>query len=126
MHYLKIAALVTVSFFAPIKLLLVASTLLVLADSVTGMLAARKRGEAISSAGMRRTVSKLLVYQGAIIAGFLIEMLMSGALPVAKLVAGCVAAVEGKSALENLDAINGSSVFKTIVEKIGSKNDRAP
>ncbi len=124
MPWFKAAALVSLAFFAPIKMLLIVAILLSLVDAVTGTLAARKRGEAITSAGFRRTVGKMLIYQIAIIAGYLIELLMSGALPVSKLTAGCIAVAEGKSCLENLDAINGTSVFKTIVDKIGSKNDR--
>lgn len=123
-HWLKMAAVVVWAFLVPIHTLLVVATLLVLADATTGILAAHKRKEPITSAGMRRTVSKLLIYQGAILVGFLIEVMMSGALPVAKLIAGCISAVEGKSCLENLDTVNGSPIFKAIIDRIGSKNDR--
>jgi phage-related holin len=125
MLWLKSAALVVLAFLAPIHTLLVAAIVLTLIDAVTGVLAARKRGERIRSAGLRRTISKLVVYNAAIVAGLAIEIMMSGALPVSKLVAGCIAVVEGKSVLENADTISGAPVFGAVIAKLGSKNDSA-
>jgi phage-related holin len=122
--YLKGLGLAALAFLAPIHLLLAAAVVLTLIDAVTGILAARKRREKIRSAGLRRTVSKLVVYQGAIVAGYMVEVMMGGSLPVSKLVAACIAVVEGKSVLENCDAISGSPVFGAVIDRLGSANQK--
>ena len=117
-------SLSALAVFAPIKALFLVTGILILSDLVTGILAARKRGQKISSAAMRRTITKVFVYQCAIGIGFLIETYMlDGFVPVSKIAAGLISLVEGKSIFENLDVINGHPIFKTLVEKLGSVND---
>lgn len=112
------------AIFVPIKELFLVTLVLIVVDLISGMLAARKKGLSIRSAGIRRTVSKLLVYFTAIGVGFLIEQFMlEGFIPVSKIAAGLISVVEGKSIFENLDTINGSPVFKALVQKLGSVND---
>jgi len=114
----------TVAIFAPIKALLLVTGLLIFSDLVTGILAARKKKKKITSAGLRRTVTKIAIYNTAIILGFLTEKyILDGFLPLSKIAAGLISVVELKSVLENLDAVNGSSIFKTLIEKLGSIND---
>lgn len=114
----------TVAIFAPIKALLLVTGLLIFSDLVTGILAARKKKKKITSAGLRRTVTKIAIYNTAIILGFLTEAyILDGFLPLSKIAAGLISVVELKSVLENLDAINGSSIFKTLIQKLGSVND---
>jgi Bacteriophage holin family len=116
--------LASLAALAPIQAVLVTVGILIIADLFTGMLAAIKRGEKISSAAMRRTISKMFVYQLAVICGFLLETyLMSSVLPVAKIVAGVIGMVEFKSILENSNTIMGGDVFKIILSKLGSDND---
>ena len=50
------------SFFFPIKHFLIFTIFVVFADTVTGMLAAKKRGEKITSKGLYRTSQKVVVY----------------------------------------------------------------
>jgi phage-related holin len=110
--------------FAPIKSILIVTGFLIITDLISGILAAKKRGETISSSGLRRTVTKMLVYNLAVISGFLVEKYMiSDILAISKLIAGVISIVELKSILENLNTINGSSIFKGIIEKLGSSND---
>jgi hypothetical protein len=117
-------SLSALAVFAPIKALFLVTGILILSDLFTGILAARKRGQKISSAAMRRTITKVFVYQCAIGIGFLIETYMlDGFVPVSKIAAGLISLVEGKSIFENLDVINGHPIFKTLVEKLGSVND---
>jgi hypothetical protein len=117
-------SLSALAVFAPIKALFLVTGILILSDLVTGILAARKRGQKISSAAMRRTITKVFVYQCAIGIGFLIETYMlDGFVPVSKIAAGLISLVEGRSIYENLDVINGSSVFKSLIKKLGSTND---
>lgn len=115
--------LVLASVLAPIKSLLIACGALIVADMITGIMAARKRGEPIKSAEMRRSLSKMVVYQVAIISGFVLEQYMlEGLLPVSKVVAGVIGMVEFKSVLENTSAIAGQDVLKLVLDKLGSKN----
>lgn len=114
----------TLAVFAPVKAILIVTGVLIMADLISGVLAAKKRGESISSAGLRRTITKIFVYNMAVITGFLVEKYMiTDLFPISKLIAGIISVVELKSILENLNTINGTDIFKTIIEKLGSSND---
>lgn len=124
MNLLKYLALSAWSILVPIHAAMGAAGVLILVDLVLGILAARKRGEKITSAAMRRTISKMLIYQSAVITGFLCEKyLLSNFIPVSKLVAGVIGVVEMQSILENSDTINGGPIFKKVIKLLGSKND---
>lgn len=115
--------LVTLSLLAPIKPLLLACGALIIADTITGMFAAHKRKEKISSAEMRRSITKMFVYQIAIISAFVLEKYMlDGLLPVSKVVSGVIGMVEFKSILENVSTIAGQDILKMVMDKMGSKN----
>lgn len=112
--------------FAPIKALIFSVGFLIFVDCVTGVWAAKTRGEKISSAALRRTVSKMVIYQMAILSGFLVEHYMISELfPISKLVAGAIGMVEFKSVLENSTVITGQDLFKSLIQKLGSKNDKS-
>lgn len=122
--YLESLVLVTASVFAPIKAAIIVAMALIMADLVFGLIAAKKRGEKLSSSGLRRTVTKVFVYEVAIMLGFLTETYMIGqAIPLVKLISGLIGIVELKSVLESLDELNGSSLFSSVIQKLGSKND---
>lgn len=114
----------TVAVLAPIQAVLLSVGFLIIADLVTGVWAARKRGEPITSAALRRTISKMLIYQLCIISGHLVEHnLMNDAVPVTKLIASVIGLVELKSLLENANGILGVDIFRELVKRLGSKND---
>lgn len=113
------------AIFAPIKAVIIVTGVLVVADLITGLIAAHKRGEKINSAGLRRTVTKTTVYLSAVCLGFLVEKFMiDSILPISKLISGIIGVVELKSLMENLNVIYGSDIFKSIIEKLGSVNDK--
>jgi phage-related holin len=112
-----------VGFFAPIHTLMLVVVALVILDLITGMMAAHKKQEKISSAGIRRTVSKFLVFEVAILAGFLIQYILKDLIPIANLVAGVIALTEGKSLFENLNVIYGQDLFTKVITNLGSVND---
>ena len=115
--------LVLAATLAPIKPLLLACGVLIVADAITGIMAAKKRKEPINSADMRRSLSKMVVYQVAIISGFVLEVYMLDNLaPVSKIVGGVIGMVEFKSILENVSVIAGQDVLQLVIEKLGSKN----
>ena len=110
---------------APIKMVMITVGFLILADLITGIWAAIKRGEEINSSAMRRTISKMFVYQITVIGGFLLETyILSGSVPVSKIVAGVIGMVEFKSVLENSNVIVGDDVYAIILKKLGSDNDK--
>lgn len=123
--YLGNLILAGLAALAPIKPVMITVGALIVMDLVAGVAAAIKRKESIRSAALRRTVSKMLVYQVAVISGFLCETyLIDHALPVSKLVAGMIGAVELKSILENVNEVNGSPIFDKLIKSLGSINDK--
>jgi hypothetical protein len=125
MDFLKNLIVVLLAVFAPIKTMIIVTVVLVIADLITGVLVARKKGQAITSAGLRRTVTKTGVYFTAICLGFLVEIFMIESIfPISKIVSGLIGVVELKSLMENLNYIYGSDIFKTIIDKLGSINDK--
>ncbi len=119
MKTLQAVALAAVAIFAPIHAAIYTAFCLIIVDLASGLVAAKKRGEAITSSGIKRTVGKIVLYEVAICAAFLVQQYLTGDLfPALKLVTALVGLVELKSILENLDAINGSPLFKAIVSKI--------
>lgn len=112
--------------FAPIQPIIITVGVLIFADCFTGVWAAIERKERISSAALRRTVSKMFIYQTALLSGYLVELYMiNQLLPISKLVAGAIGMVEFKSILENCTAISGQDLFKSLIKKLGSKNDKS-
>ena len=126
-QWLKAAGLAVVAILAPIHSVMLTAGILIFLDLALGVAAAKKRQEPITSAALRRTVTKIVVYQTGIITAFLCErFLLSGSIPIVKLAAGAIGLVEIKSILENLDTVNGAPVFKSIITSLGSKNDEPP
>lgn len=122
-EYLYKGLLVLSALLAPVKPLLISCGALIVADMVTGMVAASKRKEKINSADMRRSVSKMVVYQVAILSAFILEKYMlHDILPVSKVVSGVIGMVEFKSILENASVIAGEDILKLVLAKLGSKN----
>lgn len=123
-EWLNKLALASMAALAPIKMVMITVGFLIMVDLVTGIWAALKRGEKVSSAAMRRTVSKIFIYQLAVVSGFMLETyILDGILPVAKIVAGVIGMVEFKSILENSNHIVGGDIFKLVIQKLGSDND---
>ena len=123
-NWIKALAASVVAVFAPIYSVMATVGFLIAADLITGIIAARKRGEKISSAALRRTISKVCVYQLAIMSGFLVETYIGIGIPVSKMVAATIGMVELLSVLENLQQVHGSPIFSKIISKLGSDNDK--
>lgn len=122
--WLEVIGLSLLAVLAPIQTVLTTTFALILADTLFGVLAARKRKEPITSSGLRRTISKIVIYEAALICAYLCEhYLMSGSVPAVKLISGVIGLVELKSIVESLDELNGDPIFKTLISKLGSNND---
>lgn len=121
----KIGALITatIAVFAPIQTVLLTAMVLLTADLITGVLAAYKRGEKISSAGFGRTIAKAFVFQAVIMLGFLTETYLTGAsIPVCKIITSYIGLTELTSIVENMNSISGGSLLKALLAKLSSKN----
>lgn len=124
MEWLKALFLSVIAVFAPVHAVMFTVGFLIFADLITGIIAAHKRGEKITSAGVRRTISKMVVFQLAIMSAFLIETYISVGVPITKLAAATIALTELLSVMENVESVYGSPIFKSIIKKIGSDNDK--
>lgn len=112
-----------VAALAPIHAVMITVGVLIFADLFTGIYAAYKNNEEISSARLRDSLTKICVYQTVIITGFLVEThLIEGLVPVVKLVAGIIGMVEITSLIENSNKILGKNIFGMLLDKLGSKN----
>ncbi len=119
MKHLQALGLALIALFAPIQAAVVTTLVLIILDLITGVLAANKKGEPLTSAGLKRTVGKVLLYELAIGASFLVQQYLTGDLfPASKLVTAMIGLVELSSMLENLDVLNGSPVFQAIIARI--------
>jgi phage-related holin len=125
-EFLTKAGIAVLAVFAPVKSIMIVVGVLVIADLITGILAARKRGEPITSAGFRRSVAKTLIYQSAIMLSFLTQQYLVGddLFSIVKVTAGIIGMTELYSCVENLNVLNGSPIFKALLDKLGSKNDQ--
>lgn len=125
LEYLKATLIGIVAVLAPIHTMMITVLVLLSADTLTGIWAAIKRNEGINSAGLRRTITKAVMYMLALICGFICQKyLLADILPVVNIIASAVGVVELKSILENADSITGGSLFKSLIEKLGSVNDK--
>jgi phage-related holin len=102
--------------FAPLLPIAVVLGILIFLDFVTGAYKAYKAGENISSRKMSHTVSKMFLYQIAIIAGFLAETYILMGIPITKIVSGFIALTELKSISENIASVTGINYWKKIQE----------
>ncbi len=121
---------VLVAFFAPVVGFLVFTLALVVCDTVTGIMAARKRKEKINSRGLRRTTEKFVVYALAIgLAHGFIETFEVPLLPLTYIVSGWIALHELKSNFENIQEVSGLDLWskiKDVLPKFGKKNEKDP
>lgn len=123
MKSLGLLAASLLAIFAPIETVLATTLVLVAVDLVTGVIAAKKQGLPITSAGFGRTVSKLAVYEVAVLVGFLVEQYMTGAaIPISKIISAFIALTETTSIVENLNIITGTNLFASLLTSIGSQN----
>ena len=120
----KTWVLACMSIFLPIRELMLTIGFLVGADMVVGIWKALKTGQQIRSRRMSDTITKMLLYQLAIVSGFLIEKyIITDILPIAKLIGSVIAIIEFKSIVESIESVTGQNLWTKIKEVIGRKSD---
>lgn len=105
-------------FFTPIAPCLIGVGVLLFADVITGIKAAKKRLEPISSSKLSMTVNKIIFYAIAIMLSRMMEIVFIDWLPLARLTAGYVAIVEFKSNMENIGEITEVDVWNFLKERL--------
>jgi len=95
------------SFFIPIKGFLLFTVAVVFADTITGIKAARKEGQKISSKGLYRTTEKIVVYFVAILIFEGAKNTFNIPFPITYMVAMMISGTELFSVAENIKRITG-------------------
>ena len=103
------------SFFFPIKHFLLFTIAVVIADTITGIKAARKEGKAITSKGLYRTTEKIVVYFTSILIFHGAQLTFAIPVPIVYLVSSVIAGTELFSVAENVKRITGVNLFTVII-----------
>jgi len=120
----KIWFLAGLAVFLPIKELMLTIGFLVGADMLVGIWKALKLKQRIRSRRMSDTVTKLLLYQIAIMSGFLIEsFIIAELIPITKLVATVIAVIEFKSIVESIESVTGKDLWSKLKAIVGRKSE---
>ena len=120
----KFWLLASLAVFLPIKELMLTIGFLVASDMVVGIWKALKLKQRIRSRRMSDTVTKLLLYQIAIMSGFLIEsFIIAELIPITKLVATVIAVIEFKSIVESIESVTGKDLWSKLKTIIGRKSE---
>ncbi len=92
----------------------------VIIDLITGVFAAKKRGEPIKSKYMGGGIIKMLSYLTTILLSWTVEqvILTTSVLHIVNIVTGLIVLREFKSILENFADITGNKTFKKIWTRI--------
>lgn len=119
-HFLVFLA----ALILPILPALVITGILIFTDFGTGIYAAHKRREKITSSRMRDTLDKILVYNVSIFLAHIIERFMiQEAIPVLRIVLGFIALAEFKSISENFHKITGINLYKKFLAYLKKKHN---
>lgn len=114
------------SFLAPVQPFLVMAFALIICDLYTGVRAAKYRKETISSAGIGRSIEKMVLYLIAIILAELFRKTflestgfgMVENFPIVYIVSITISIRELKSNFENIKAVTGTDLMTNIKEKL--------
>jgi len=113
------------SIIAPIIPFMMTILVLIVFDFIAGIWRALKTDEAITSRKMSNTISKMVLYQIAILTLFLLEKyILLEVVPVTKIAVGFIAIIETKSILESIEIVTGVKIWnkiKNLFERQGIK-----
>jgi len=104
-------------FIFPVQEFLILTLCLVICDAFTGILAAKKQGQKITSGGIRQTVSKITAYFIAILLSEGMRVTFIPEISIPYFVAFIIAIAEFKSNIENVEKIGSISIWRQIIEK---------
>lgn len=107
----------------PMIPIIIVTGLLISFDFISGMAAAIKRGELLTSRKMSNTISKVIFYNLALFSSMGVQYLLKDIIPVTNIIVGVIAMVEAKSIYENVGFILGIDFWNAIKEYINRPND---
>jgi phage-related holin len=108
----------------PIIPAIVTTGVLIVADFTTGLYAAYRTKEVITSRRMRDTIDKIFIYNVSILLAHLIEKYMvAEAIPVLRIALGFIVLAEFKSISENFHKITGVNMYEKIMAYLKKKHD---
>lgn len=113
-------SLIIIFFFAPLQGLLLTLLFLIVLDLITGLWAAKKTKNKITSARLSRTATKILVYFFTItIVNIVSKHIMIGSdLPITEMISSFIILTEFQSILENVYRISKQNVLILIIDKL--------
>jgi len=115
---LKVVGFTTLAAFLdwvmPIKTFVIATLLLVFADLITGIAAARKREELVHSKGLRRTVTKFSMYTISIFGAHSIQGVYFPDFPMVFTISAYISVTEFWSVLENVGTVTNTNVLEAV------------
>lgn len=117
-HYWSALVGVVTAFLFNVQPFLTLLIFLVLADFITGIIAAPHRGQKVRSRGMWRTVEKITVQSIAILSAEGIRVTLFPSINLTYVVVFVIAVAEFKSMIENVEDILGIRIWNFIKEKI--------
>lgn len=123
LKYLPEVLLCIAAFFVPIMMLIIATFCLVMVDTLTGLIKARKIKEPITSRRLGQVIPKLMIYFSFILGGNIVELYMVPEMPWVKMFAGIIGTIELKSILENASKALGYDAFKAMIQYISRKSE---
>lgn len=110
------------SFLLPVKGMVFAVGFLIFADTFTGMYAAAKRKEKITSTRMSDIIPKSIGYLIFIIAAFVMQYITGDTIPLMSIASGIVGSIEFYSIVENVSSITKTDLVARIKEVFKRKN----
>ena len=113
--------LIITAFFAPIIVSMIAVGLLITLDTIFGIMAAKKKGEEITSKKFGRVITKTFVYQLLIISSHLIETYLFTQVPFVQITLGYLAMTEFLSLAESFFTITGKDLLSYIKDFLDQK-----
>jgi uncharacterized membrane protein len=116
----------TMSFIAPVQPFLIMAFALIVCDLITGISAAKRRKDVISSKGIGRSIEKMVMYIIAILLSelfrvtFLTEVAfgMVEQFPIVYIVSITISIRELKSNFENIQVVTGTTLWGSIKDKL--------
>lgn len=118
MTILKNILIALLVFFTPIREATYTIAALISLDTITGVWAAKKRGETFSSSKFSNSIAKIFVYDTLLIMAFALETYMIPYVPCTKLVMAYIAVTEFTSLLENAGFIVNRDIVSFFKQQI--------
>lgn len=120
--HIVILAIAATAILTPAVPIIVFTGILIFSDTITGIWAALKRGEKVTSKGLGRTVTKMCLYSLVIGLTFAFEHFFTALqiIHMGQIASGYICLVELKSIYENVSSITGLDIWTHLLSKFES------